>query len=158
MTGGRCVADGRDMAMAAVAAARAWLGTPYVHGASAQGAGADCLGLVRGVWRALHGAEPETPGPYSAAWSEIDRDETLWRGAARHLREIAVAEAGPGDVVLLRMRERAAAKHLGVLAEDAQGAPTLIHAYSGRGVVESALGDAWRRRIVAAFRFPGEAR
>ncbi len=36
-----------------VAIARDWIGTPYVHQASAQGAGCDCLGLLRGVWRAL---------------------------------------------------------------------------------------------------------
>ena len=34
-----------------VAAARRWLGTPYHHQATRQGVGADCLGLVRGVWR-----------------------------------------------------------------------------------------------------------
>ena len=42
-----------------IAEARAWIGTPYRHQASLQGVGCDCLGLVRGVWRALHGAEPE---------------------------------------------------------------------------------------------------
>ena len=35
--------------------ARDWLGTPYRHQASLKGAGCDCLGLVRGVWRALEG-------------------------------------------------------------------------------------------------------
>ena len=39
--------------------ARTWLGTPYLHQASVRGAGCDCLGLVRGVWRALYGREPE---------------------------------------------------------------------------------------------------
>jgi NlpC/P60 family putative phage cell wall peptidase len=43
-----------------VAAALAWLGTPYRHQASTQGAGCDCLGLVRGVWRTLYGREPWT--------------------------------------------------------------------------------------------------
>lgn len=42
-----------------VAEARGWVGTPYVHQASARGAGADCLGLVRGVWRGVFGDEPE---------------------------------------------------------------------------------------------------
>lgn len=142
---------------AVIAEARRWIGTPYVHGASARGAGADCLGLIRGVWRALCGAEPEVPPPYAASWSVADRDETLWRRLARHLVERASADAAPGDVLLLRMRDGAAARHLGVLADGDAGAPTLIHAYSGRGVVESSLGSAWRRRVVAAFRFPGEA-
>jgi NlpC/P60 family putative phage cell wall peptidase len=44
-----------------IAAARGWLGTPYHDQASAKGAGCDCLGLVRGVWRDLHGSEPEQP-------------------------------------------------------------------------------------------------
>ena len=37
---------------AIVAEARAWIGTPYRHQASLKGVGCDCLGLVRGVWRA----------------------------------------------------------------------------------------------------------
>jgi NlpC/P60 family putative phage cell wall peptidase len=46
-----------------IAAARLWLGTPYVHQASVLGAGCDCLGLARGIWRDLHGPEPVTPPP-----------------------------------------------------------------------------------------------
>lgn len=30
-----------------VAAARGWIGTPYLHQASLKGVGTDCLGLVR---------------------------------------------------------------------------------------------------------------
>ena len=48
--------------------ARRWIGTPYRHQGTRLGVGCDCLGLVRGVWRALYGAEPETPGPYSPDW------------------------------------------------------------------------------------------
>ena len=44
-----------------VAHARAWIGTPYEHQASCRGSGTDCLGLLRGLWRELLGAEPETP-------------------------------------------------------------------------------------------------
>jgi NlpC/P60 family putative phage cell wall peptidase len=139
---------------AALIEARRWIGTPYRHGASARGAGADCLGLIRGVWRALYGAEPETPPAYTADWDETAGEERLWAAARRRLDEIAPSEAAPGDVLLLRMRERGPAKHLGVLASGAEGAPTLIHGYSRRGVVESPLGRAWRRRVVAAFRFP----
>ena len=36
-----------------IAEARSWIGTPYRHQASLKGVGCDCLGLVRGVWRAL---------------------------------------------------------------------------------------------------------
>ncbi|MEM6579602.1 MAG: peptidase, partial [Pseudomonadota bacterium] len=69
-----------------VAEARRWIGTPYRHQASCLGAGCDCLGLLRGVWRALYGDEPEQAPPYSRDWSEPSRDEVLWRAAARHLK------------------------------------------------------------------------
>ena len=44
-----------------IAEARAWIGTPYHHQAAVKGVGCDCLGLVRGVWRAVYGADPEHP-------------------------------------------------------------------------------------------------
>lgn len=156
MTGAGAMDDARLRGWRAVELARAWIGTPYVHGASLQGCGADCLGLLRGVWRTIYGVEPEAPPVYAPSWSEADAAEPLWRGLSRHMAAVDPDIAAPGDVALLRMRSAGAAKHLGILAEDVAGAPTLIHAYSGRGVVESSLGAAWRRRIVAAFRLPGE--
>ena len=42
-----------------VASARGWIGTPYRHQCSQKGLGADCLGLLRGVWREVIGPEPE---------------------------------------------------------------------------------------------------
>lgn len=144
-----------DIGAAAVAAARRWVGTPYRHGASAIGAGADCLGLVRGVWRALYGAEPQTVPAYTADWGEAAGEERLLEAARRHMICLSRGDERPGDVLLFRMRQAGPAKHLGVLAAGSDGAPTVIHAYSGRGVVESPLGAAWRRRIAAVFRLPG---
>lgn len=138
---------------AVVAEARAWLGTPYRHQASCRGAGADCLGLVRGVWRALYGHEPAPVPAYTADWSEPARDEVLLRAATAHLVALRIEAARPGDVVLFRMRAGAVAKHLGILAATGS-APTFIHAYAGHGVVESSLSAPWRRRIVGAFMFP----
>jgi NlpC/P60 family putative phage cell wall peptidase len=133
--------------------ARDWLGTPYVHQASTRGAGADCLGLVRGVWRGVFGAEPEDVPPYTADWSEPQRDEILWRGAARHLQQKPIAEAAVGDVLLFRMRSSSVAKHLGIQSEIG-ALPRFIHAYSGHGVIESPLSRPWARRIAARFAFP----
>ena len=64
-----------------VEAARGWLGTPYVHQASTKGSGADCLGLIRGVWREIHGAEPEEPPAYTADWAECGGAEVLQAAA-----------------------------------------------------------------------------
>jgi NlpC/P60 family putative phage cell wall peptidase len=132
--------------------ARGWIGTPYLHQASCRGAGADCLGLIRGVWRELVGAEPAAMPAYTPDWSEARLDEVLWEAARRHL--VAREEAAPGDVLLFRMREGSVAKHLGILTEGGD-APRFIHAYIGHGVVENSLAAPWRRRIVAAFAFPG---
>ena len=151
MTGARCSVNDAGFAARVEAAARGWLGTPYLHQASAKGAGADCLGLVRGVWRELYGREPEAPPPYTADWSEASGREVLAEAAGRHLAPIRVEEAGPGDVLLFRMRRTGPAKHLGIIS--GAGA-RMIHAYSGRGVVENSLGPSWRRRVAAAFRFP----
>jgi NlpC/P60 family putative phage cell wall peptidase len=139
---------------AIVAAARAWIGTPYRHQASVRGAGADCLGLVRGIWREALGAEPEAPPAYSPDWSEPGGTEDLLLAAGRHLAPAARASRAPGDVVVMRMAEGGVAKHVGVLARAGDGRVTMIHAYSGHGVVESPLTPAWSRRIVAVFRFP----
>ena len=137
-----------------LAEARAWLGTPYRHQASVRGAGCDCLGLLRGVWRALYGAEPEAMPPYTTDWDEVERREVLFRAARRHLREVSVDAALPGDVLLFRMRAGSVAKHLGILSAGAPH-PAFVHAYSGHGVVTSSLSAPWRRRIAGAFVFPG---
>jgi NlpC/P60 family putative phage cell wall peptidase len=136
-----------------VVAARAWIGTPYLHQASLRGAGCDCLGLLRGVWRELHGPEPEALPAYSPDWGEAGRIEVLAQGAARWLRPRPPGVAAAGDVLLFRMRAGAVAKHLGIAAETGPRA-TFIHAYSGHGVVETALSDPWLRKICARFHFP----
>jgi NlpC/P60 family putative phage cell wall peptidase len=133
--------------------ARAWIGTPYVHQASCRGAGSDCLGLIRGLWRELHGEEPEPVPPYSADGAEAGRHEQLLEGASRHLARIPVPDAAPGDVLAFRFATSGPARHLGILGACPRGSWTLIHAYSGHGVVESPLMPAWQRRLVAAFRF-----
>nr|WP_238441088.1 hypothetical protein [Frankia sp. AgW1.1] len=48
-----------------IVTARRWIGTPYHHQASVCGIGADCLGLVRGVWRDLYGVDAEMSPVYS---------------------------------------------------------------------------------------------
>lgn len=140
-----------------VATARSWIGTPYRHQASRQGLGCDCLGLVRGVWRALYGEEPEAPPAYRADWAETGGRETLLEAAGRHLVEIDLRDAGSGDVLLFRMTPQACVKHCAILSEARPGDPErrMIHAYWGRAVVESWMGPWWRRRLTHAFSFPG---
>ena len=134
-----------------VAEARAWIGTPYRHQASLRGVGCDCLGLVRGIWRALHGAEPEAPGPYPA--NPVDpADDALERAARRHLIPVPGA-VEPGDVLLFRWRDGEAARHCAV----ATGPDAMVHAHAGAAVAEVALRPWWARHRVATFRFPRDA-
>jgi NlpC/P60 family putative phage cell wall peptidase len=139
-------------APAVVVIARSWLGTPYIHQASVKGAGCDCLGLLRGVWRERHGGvEPEDPPAYSPDWAEATGRETLYRALARHLTEIAPEDLSPGDVALFRMAQRGPAKHCGIVGEK-DGAMTLIHARQNRRVAEEPFSAFWRARLAHAFR------
>lgn len=131
--------------------ARSWIGTPYHHQAAVMGVGCDCLGLIRGVWSARYGDEPEAIPNYSADWSEPQGHEALMQAATRHFTR--KTQADPGDVLLFRMRSGAVAKHLGILTGSGQS-PSFIHSYQGHGVVESPLTPAWQRRIAARFEFP----
>ena len=128
---------------------RTWLGTPYQHQASEKGAGCDCLGLIRGIYRHLYGAEPVSPPPYSPNWAEEQGQETLYEAAQDWLHEIPNRTARPGDVLLFRMSPNASCKHIAILS-----APNVMtHAYWGRAVVESYLVPYWRRRWVSSFTF-----
>jgi NlpC/P60 family putative phage cell wall peptidase len=162
-----------------VALARTWLGTPYHHQASLKGAGCDCVGLVRGVWRELYGAEPEPLPAYTRDWAEALGRETLLEAARRHLVEIPPTEARPGDVLIFRWRRAAPAKHCAILSTallplpacrervgpgegrgrgSHRGAPissaTMIHALEGAPVSEVSLSPWWRRHLAGAFAFP----
>jgi NlpC/P60 family putative phage cell wall peptidase len=141
---------GRD---AIVAEARSWIGMRYRHQASVKGVGCDCLGLVRGVWRACLGEEPEAPPPYAPDWAEAGGDETLAAAALRHLVPVPCDAFDRGDVLLFRWRDGCVAKHAAI----ASSATTMIHAHDGAAVCEVAITPWWRRRLAYAFTFPGVA-
>lgn len=123
-----------------VVAARGWLGTPFVHQASCRGAGADCLGLIRGLWRECLGAEPAPVPPYGPAGG------ALLPALRRHLR---AGDGSPGDILLFRIAPGQPARHLGIASAPAH----FIHAWSGLGVVETRFSAPWTRRLVARFAF-----
>lgn len=132
-----------------VAAARLWLGTPYRHQAATLGAGCDCLGLLRGVWRHLYGGEPMALPPYRS-----DMRDPVHAGALHAAAELLLAPASgavvAGQVVLFKLNGMAEAKHCGILV----GTNRFIHAQERLGVVEANLTEAWARRISGRFGFP----
>ena len=135
---------------AIVAEARAWIGTPYLHQASLKGVGCDCLGLLRGVWRAVVGEEPEAPAPYTPDWAEAGRRDTLVEAARRHLVEVESRDIRPGDILLFRWRDGLPAKHCAI----ATAPDRMIHAHDGAAVCEVTLAPWWRRHLAGVFRFP----
>jgi NlpC/P60 family putative phage cell wall peptidase len=106
---------------------------------------------VRGVWHTLYGTAAETPPGYSRDWAETGANETLIAAATRHLNLIPLADAVGGDVVVFRFRAGSPAKHVGILTTANQ----LVHAMDGGPAAEITLTPWWRRRMVAAFTFPG---
>lgn len=131
-----------------IAEAASWIGTPYHHQASLKGVGTDCLGLVRGIWRAVYGPEPAPVPPYGQDTG--DGAATLLEGLRQHLREGSGAPK-PGDLLLFRVRENVPARHCAILVEPER----FVHAVSGRSVSSAAFGPWWRRRLAAHFAFPG---
>jgi len=133
-----------------IAEAASWIGTPYHHQASLKAVGADCLGLVRGVWRAFNGPEPFVVPPYRQDPAEAPGTEPLLEGARAHLM---AGEGGPrpGDLLIFRLREGLPARHCGILIAPDR----FVHAVSGRSVAGAAFGAWWRRRLAAHFAFPG---
>jgi NlpC/P60 family putative phage cell wall peptidase len=130
--------------------ARGWLGTPYHHQAYLKHIGADCLGLLRGMYIELYGTDPEKPPTYSESWGEANPDELLLKAASSHL--IAAPYEGwlPGDVLVFRVKNAASAKHCAI----ALGADQMIHAVSNRCVMQTTIG-AWGGRVAGVFMFPG---
>lgn len=124
-----------------VAAARGWIGTPFVHQASSRGAGADCLGLIRGLWRECLGTEPAPVPPYPPGEGDL----------LPVLRAYLPPGTGSaGEILLFAIQPHRPALHLGIVSEP--GA-RFIHAWSGIGVVETRLSPPWARRVVASFGF-----
>jgi NlpC/P60 family putative phage cell wall peptidase len=123
-------------------AARAWLGTPYRHRASSLGAGCDCLGLLRGVWRTLYGGEAMAVPNYAPSLRDPAHIDALQAAA----ETLLLAEDGPpgaGQVVLFRLSGQMAPRHCGILVTSAR----FIHAQERLGVVEADLTEPWARRM-----------
>ena len=133
-----------------LAAAKDWIDTPYQHQASVKHAGCDCLGLIRGVWREIYGAEPLSMPAYTPDWAEALGEESLLDAAKHCLTPIPNDAIRPGDVLLFRMAPNVPCKHIAILSAPDR----IIHAYWGRAVVESYLVPYWTRRHVFSFSFP----
>ncbi len=134
--------------------ARRWIGTPYRHRASIEGVGADCLGLIRGIWREVVGSETYTVPVYSPDWISLGDADVMVAEFSRHLTPVNPTHVTIGDIAVFRFSRSSPAKHAGIVVSGINADLHFIHSYSRFGVVENAFDQRWRARVVACFRFP----
>lgn len=134
-----------------VSNARSWLGTRWQHQARLKGVGCDCAGLVIGVARecGIVDFAFDVNG-----YERFPSGNTLAMHCGEYMTRIDKNDIAPGDVVLMRFDGEP--QHLAIVADYVHGGLSVVHAYAlSRQVVEHALDDTWRKRIVAAYRMPG---
>jgi NlpC/P60 family putative phage cell wall peptidase len=129
-----------------VAEARRWVGTPYHHLGRVMGHGVDCYGVIEMVGRALG-----IPVPDGLTYSRLPDEKELLRNMDLYAVNIPVAEAQPGDIILLPYDKKI--RHMAILTDKG-----MIHAYEPVGkVVEHSIDRAWKGLIRRAYQYPGVA-
>jgi cell wall-associated NlpC family hydrolase len=126
----------------AIAAARACLSTPFHHQGRTPDVGLDCIGLIIVALRAVN-------------ISVRDRTDYGRRPDGKSL--VAALEAHGakptntiqrGDILLFRYDRQP--QHVAL----ATGIDSMIHSFAPAGeVVETQVGDYWKRRLVGIYRF-----
>lgn len=127
-----------------------WIGTPYRHQAAKRGVGADCIGLIAGVWAGVYGAAPFYARTYSRDWAETGVEERILRACQDYCAPVLRDAFAEGDLLVFRIRHHALAKHIGICT----AADRMIHAVERHAVQDVKLTDWWTRRLVGAFRPP----
>jgi NlpC/P60 family putative phage cell wall peptidase len=130
---------------AILAEAQTWLGTRFHSNAHLKGAGADCLGLIYGVYRAV-GLIPEITIPFYKPDQMLHTDdETYLAGLERYGHE--VDSPLPGDVAIFKYGRLF--WHGAIVT----AWPRLIHAYAERGEVCRGDGDQGKLRLHRPVKF-----
>ena len=127
---------------AVVREARAWIGTPYHHGALVKGpqGGVDCAMLMAGVYGNVGYLPPFDVGHYPPDWFLHRRAERYLNMVTDHAEEIPESAALPGDLVLFMVGHLYA--HGAIV--DEPGWPNIIHAHSDAGMVIPDIGGTGR--------------
>ena len=117
--------------------ARAWLGTPYHPHARVKGAGVDCAMLLAEVYEAAGATDRVDPGYYAVDWHLHRGSELYLAHVLRRGRAIDAGDARVGDLVVVQFGRTYS--HGGIIVEGAGREMRVVHAYYGRGVIESFL-------------------
>ncbi|AXA66756.1 NlpC/P60 family protein [Pseudomonas oryzihabitans] len=128
--------------------AKETLGTPFHHQGRALGVGMDCAGvLVHVLFRLGLPFNDEMGYPRSPYDGQLEKILE----AQPAMRRIPVAEAGEGDVLLMRLKT--APQHIAIHAGFISGQPYVIHGSEQHGkVVHHRLDSLWNARVVRAYR------
>lgn len=130
--------------------ARRWLGVPYKQ-AGASMAGTCCAGLPLGVGQALGQIPADARLPAHNPLRPSPR--ILQQALASYSRPIPLAEARPGDVIVMSVGERPLGQHLAILSD--AGLIQLFPALSICRVVEHKIDSLWASRMLSAHRYRG---
>lgn len=133
------------MKSAIVAAARACIGTPFVHQGRIPGIGLDCVGVaihaLRSVGLAVQDVDGYARTPYGSA---------LAAAIELHPYLDQVDDIQPGDILLMRFSREP--QHVAIAGDG-----TMIHAYEKIGhCVEHVIDELWRRRVISIYRVTHE--
>ena len=124
-----------------IAAARACLGTPFHHQGRAPGVGLDCIGLIVVALRAI-GVKVQDRTDYGRR----PDGRSLAAALTAHGAEL-VNDIQAGDILLFRYDGQP--QHVAL----ATSPDTMIHSFApAEAVVETPIGDYWRRRLVGVYR------
>ena len=136
---------------AMVAAAREWIGTPWVHQQRLKGVAVDCVGLVIGIGRELGMCAPD----FDVNGYGRRPDGTLLAQCAQLMRHIPRDTMQPGDVIVVATDS--APCHMGILGDYRHGGLSLIHAAMGglNRVVEHRLMFVRNMQFKGAYALPG---
>ncbi len=110
-----------------IAAARAWVGTPYHHQGRLVGVGCDCIMLLCEVYHAAGLIPYVDPRPYSRDWHLHHSEERYLAGIMDHAERVDTPQ--PGDIALYRFGRTVS--HAAIVIDW----PTIIHAWHATGVV-----------------------
>lgn len=129
--------------------AREWIGTPFAAHARIKHAGADCVGLIAGIYLAVGVLKRYEPGKYALDEGAHGAESKViaWLTGHPGFREITNGELTPGDVICFQLERMP--HHAGLALEHGD----FIHALPQRFATVSSLRESfYRRKIRAIFR------
>jgi len=136
-----------DIRQRIVKEARSYIGTPFEHQGRLKRCGVDCVGILIGVAHMLRLTNHNYKG-----YSRFPEGDELIKKLDSVLIRIPTDEIQDGDVLVFSISRRTKIPQHVALKTDIG----MLHTYQTIGkVVEHGLTQKWRRRLCAAYRFPG---